>query len=241
MRRKLYRLIEFSEHDNGESKWYDFFMIGIIILSIVPLCTHKDYKSMIVLDNVTMTIFVIDYILRFITADYKLKKGFKSFILYPFSLMAVIDLISILPSITLLQKGYRLFRIVRLLKTLRILRVLKAFRYSNNIKMILNVFRKQKNSLIVVCSFTIAYVILTALIMFQVEPQTFTTMFDAIYWATISLTTVGYGDVYATTDIGKLLTMISSILGIAIVALPAGIIVAGYQEELKINAESRSN
>ena len=57
-------------------------------------------------------------------------------------------------------------------------------------------------------------------------------MYDAIYWATISLTTVGYGDVYAVSDIGKFITMISAVLGIAIVALPAGIIIAGYQEEL---------
>ena len=57
-------------------------------------------------------------------------------------------------------------------------------------------------------------------------------MYDAIYWATISLTTVGYGDLYATTTIGKFITMISAILGIAIVALPAGIIIAGYQDEL---------
>lgn len=57
-------------------------------------------------------------------------------------------------------------------------------------------------------------------------------MFDAIYWATISLTTVGYGDVYAVSEIGKFITMISSVLGVAVVALPAGIIMAGYQDEL---------
>ena len=83
------------------------------------------------------------------------------------------------------------------------------------------------------CGFAIAYVIISALVIFNVEPETFPTMFDAIYWATVSLTTVGYGDVYATTDVGKVITMISAILGVAIVALPAGIIIAGYQDELK--------
>lgn len=67
------------------------------------------------------------------------------------------------------------------------------------------------------------------------EPETFPTMFDALYWATISLTTVGYGYIYATSEVGKVITMISSVLGIAIVALPASIIIAGYQEELKDN------
>lgn len=80
--------------------------------------------------------------------------------------------------------------------------------------------------------FSVAYILISALVMFNAEPETFLTMFDAIYWATISLTTVGYGDVYATTEIGKIITMISSVLGIAVVALPAGIIIAGYQEEL---------
>ena len=65
---------------------------------------------------------------------------------------------------------------------------------------------------------------MTALVMFNIEPDTFNSFFDAIYWATVSLTTVGYGDIYATSGIGKILTMISSLFGIAIVALPAGII-----------------
>ena len=85
----------------------------------------------------------------------------------------------------------------------------------------------------VVFGFALAYVLVSALVMFNAEPETFPTMYDAIYWATISLTTVGYGDVYAVSEVGKFITMISAILGIAIVALPAGIIIAGYQDELE--------
>lgn len=92
----------------------------------------------------------------------------------------------------------------------------------------------------VVCGFAVLYIIVSALVIFNAEPDTFTSMFEAIYWATISLTTVGYGDVYATSNIGKIITMISAVLGIAIVALPAGIIIAGYQEELeKMNKDTR--
>ena len=69
--------------------------------------------------------------------------------------------------------------------------------------------------------------------MFNVEPETYNNFFDAIYWATVSLTTVGYGDIYAVSVIGKVITMISSLFGIAIVALPAGIITAGYMEEIR--------
>ena len=72
----------------------------------------------------------------------------------------------------------------------------------------------------------------SALVIFNVEPQTFDNFFEAIYWATVSLTTVGYGDIYPTSDIGRIITMISSVFGIAIVALPAGIITAGYMDEI---------
>ena len=79
----------------------------------------------------------------------------------------------------------------------------------------------------------LGYIFISALIIFNVEPSIFPNFFDALYWATISLTTVGYGDIYAVSTTGKIITMISSFLGIAIVALPAGIITAGYMKEIK--------
>jgi voltage-gated potassium channel len=235
MRKRIFQIIEIGKEDDKLSRAYDFFMMLTIIVSIIPLWSHNESHLFSVIDMVTVAIFIIDYLLRLSTADLKLKKGFLSFVLYPFSAMAIIDLISILPSITVLQKGFRLLKIFRLMRTFKVLRIFKAFRYSKSITMIINVFKKQKDSLIVVCGFAIAYILISALVIFNAEPETFPTMYDAIYWATISLTTVGYGDVYATSSIGKFITMISAILGIAIVALPAGIIIAGYQEELENN------
>lgn len=83
-----------------------------------------------------------------------------------------------------------------------------------------------------VCILSGGYILLSALIMFQVEPESFKTFFDAIYWAVVTLTTVGYGDLYPVSDIGRVVSMISSVMGIAIVALPTGIITAGYMSEL---------
>lgn len=238
MRQRIYEIIEVSDDNDKLSSAYDIFMMLSIIVSIIPLCTHNEYSLFNIIDKVTVTIFIADYILRLFTADKKLNRGARSFILYPFSVMAIIDLLSILPSLTVMAKGYRLLKIFRLLRTLKVFRVFKAFRYSKNINMVVNVFKKQKDSLLVVCAFAIGYILVSALVMFNAEPETFETMYDAIYWATISLTTVGYGDVYATTSIGKFITMVSAILGIAIVALPAGIIIAGYQDELN---EMKSN
>ena len=241
LRNRLYEIIEVGDEKDRVSQLYDFFMIIAIVISIIPLCSHEENTAFYLIDKITVSIFIIDYVLRLITADIKLKRGLVSFVIYPFTLMAIIDLISILPSITVLNSGYRLFKIFRLMRTFKVFRVFKAFRYSKNIAMIVNVFKKQKDSLLVVFGFAIAYVLVSALVIFNAEPETFPTMYDAIYWATISLTTVGYGDVYATSDVGKFITMISAVLGIAIVALPAGIIIAGYQEELEENKEKRGN
>ena len=98
-------------------------------------------------------------------------------------------------------------------------------------------FKKQKEPLLVVCALAAGYIFVSALLIINVEPQTFPTFFDAVYWATVSLTTVGYGDIYAVSTAGKALTMLSSVFGIAIVALPAGIVTAGLMTELNKKEE----
>lgn len=85
----------------------------------------------------------------------------------------------------------------------------------------------------------VGYIIVSALIIYNVEGDSFATFFDAIYWATVSLTTVGYGDIYPVTTAGRIITMISSMFGIAIVALPAGIITAGYLDALNEEKKKR--
>ncbi len=92
---------------------------------------------------------------------------------------------------------------------------------------------ESKEALSAVCTLAIAYIFITALIIFNVEPETFNTFFDAVYWATVSLTTMGYGDLYCVSVAGRVITMVSAIFGIAIVALPAGIITAGYMSAIQ--------
>ena len=213
---------------------YDIVMMCAIVVSIVPLALKKTYSVFHYTDIFTTFLFIIDYVFRLITADYKLeKKGIISFIKYPFTPWAIIDLISILPGITMLNNGFKLFRIIRIFRTFRVFRVFKAFRYSKSIIIIINVIKNSKDALLAVCTLAIGYIFISALIIFNVEGDSFQSFFDAIYWATVSLTTVGYGDIYPITTAGRIITMISSIFGIAIVALPAGIITAGYMEELR--------
>ena len=208
-------------------------MIVTIIISLIPLAFKEDTFLFVAMDKVTVAIFILDYILRWITADYKFsKKTVASFARYPFSPMAIVDLVSILPSLSIVSSGFKLLRFLRMIRAMRVFRVLKAMRYSRSFEIIGNVLKSSKESLVAVCTLAGGYILISALVIFNVEPESFGSFFDAIYWATVSLTTVGYGDIYPVTTLGRIITMISSIFGIAIVALPAGIITAGYMSEI---------
>ena len=154
--------------------------------------------------------------------------------------MAIIDLLSILPSLTLLNSGFKALRVLRMIRAMRVFRVFKTMRYSKSFEIIGQVLKSSSKSLIAVGTLAAGYIIVSALIIFNVEPESFETFFDAIYWATVSLTTVGYGDIYPVSTMGRLITMLSSILGIAIVALPAGIITAGYMTELEKSVQEKN-
>jgi voltage-gated potassium channel len=232
-RKRIYEIIEKSEGHDIVSAIYDYAMILVIIASLVPLAFKTDTPAMNVVDKVTVSIFILDYLLRWMTADHKFgDKSIKSFLRYPFSMMAIIDLISILPSLTVINSGFKVLRVLRMIRAMRVFRVFKAMRYSKSFEIIGNVLRSSKDSLIAVCALAGGYILVSALIIFNVEPDSFRNFFDAIYWATVSLTTVGYGDIYPVSTLGRVITMISSIFGIAIVALPAGIITAGYMTEI---------
>lgn len=152
--------------------------------------------------------------------------------------MAIIDLLSILPVFNLLNPTFKVVRVSRLLK---ILRIFKIVRYFKPLEIILAVVRKQSNILLTVLSLALFYIFFTALIMFNAEedlnPETgeylFKNFFDAFYWAACTLTTVGYGDLYPISTIGRVISIMSSMIGIAIIALPSGIITAGYMDELR--------
>lgn len=239
-RKRIFEIIEKSEGNDLLSSIYDISMIIVIVVSLVPLAFKYEGTFFKTTDKIAVTIFIIDYLLRWLTADYRFEKeGIASFIRYPVSVMAIIDLISILPSLSVLNSSFKLLRVLRMIRAMRVLRVFKAMRYSKSFEIIGNVMRSSKDSLMAVCFLAGGYILISALIIFNVEPDSFNSFFDAVYWATVSLTTVGYGDIYPTSTLGRIITMISSIFGIAIVALPAGIITAGYMNE--INKEDTDN
>ena len=221
----------------NENKIYNGAMVAVILLSLVPLLYHGTNLYLRIIELVTVTIFIIDYLLRWFSSGSNAETDggniLKYILKYPFTPMAIIDLLSILPSLTVINPAFKTLRLLRLLRAFRVFRAFRLFRYSKNVAIIVNVFKKHKQSLGAVGMLAVGYIFISALVMFQVEPETFPKFFDALYWSTVSLTTVGYGDIYASSDVGHLMTMVSALMGIAIVALPAGIVTAGYMDEIK--------
>ncbi len=218
-------------------------MLVAIVIGIWPLMFREHLTLFRYFDLISGLCFVVDYILRWMTADLSSKHSrVVAFMLYPFTPMAIIDMLSILPTFNLISPTFKVVRVSRLLK---ILRVIKIVRYYEPLLIILSVVRRQSKILCTVFSLAVFYIFITALIMFNAEedinPETgrylFNNFFDAFYWAACTLTTVGYGDLYPISDVGRVISIISSMVGIAIIALPSGIVTAGYMEELKSRAE----
>lgn len=243
----IYNIIS-PRTENKFSRVYDWTMLIAIIVGIFPLMFRTHYRIFWYFDIISCFFFVIDYILRWITAGMRRGKkvSWKAWLLYPFTPMAIIDLLSILPTINLLAPT---FKIVRMSRMLRLLRVIKFVRYFEPLEIILSVIKREKTTLMTVLSLAIFYIFITAMIMFNAEedinPNTnqylFRNFFDAFYWAVCTLTTVGYGDLYPISNIGRAISIVSSMVGIAIIALPSGIITAGYLDELKERKENQKH
>ncbi len=223
------------------SKGYDFFMMATIVASLIPLTFKSSTPLLELIDDIMAWVFIVDYALKLFTADYKLNRGAASYLLYPITPTAILDLLCILPSFSIIASWFHLLKVVRLLRTLRVLRTFKALRYSKSIDIIMNVLRKQGSALITVFGLAFGYVLISALIMFNVEPEIFDTFFDSVYWAAISLTSIGYGDIAPMTFIGRLITILSAFIGVAIIALPSGIITAGILSEIQQEKENDTN
>lgn len=233
MRKRIYEMIELANPDDKLSRIYDVIMMFTILISLLPLAFKENNLGFTIINYAAAVIFIVDYLLRLITADYKLKtRSTAAFFVYPITPMAMIDLIVILSSFPILSGGLKVLKVLRLMRTLRVLRVMKFLRYSKSLVIIVNVLKKEKRTLSAVATLAIAYILISALVIFNIEPDSFNSFFDAVYWATVSLTTVGYGDIYPTTTLGRMVTMLSSIFGIAIIALPSGIITGGYLREV---------
>lgn len=240
MRERIFHIINTEESSSIWSKLYNIFNIIIIILSLLPLVFKEQTPLLIRIDQVALVFFIIEYALHIWTADIKYQDRSKlmAFLSYPVSFYGIVDLLSIIPLLRFVSSPFRLFRLFRLFRSLRIFRVFKIFRYSSSIEVLINAIKRQKGPLQFIFWVAFMYLIISALIVFNIEPESFPSFMDALFWAAGALTSATYGDYYPSTPFGQVIAIISFLVGVRIIALPSSIITAGFLDELKEETNS---
>jgi voltage-gated potassium channel len=236
-------------HPNeGETRWdkiINGFLIIIIVLNVIAVMLetvpsiHEPHKAFFRdFDIFSVTVFSIEYLLRLWSANYheKYKHSIRGRLKYIFSPGALVDLLAILPFYLNVFVGFDL-RVLRIFRLTRILRLFRLTSYTKSTQLIINVFKSRFNELLLSFVLTVFLIIISSCLMYFAEhaaqPEKFSSIPETIWWSVITLTTVGYGDMIPVTDTGKVLTIVISLTGIALLALPAGIITAGFLDELR--------
>lgn len=239
----VFNILHSENNQNKAAKIFDLFIIGLIIINLIMVIadtfTLPDKLSNVMsyLETFSVIIFSIEYILRVWTADlaYSDLKPVKARMKYMFSFMALIDLIAILPFYIPFIIKIDL-RALRALRTVRLLRMFKMNRYTKALSSIADVFKRKASQLQSSVFVVFLLMLISSILMYQVEhsaqPGVFKNAFSGIWWAVATFTTVGYGDIYPVTAAGKVLSALIALLGIALVAVPTGIITAGFMEQI---------
>lgn len=243
IKNRTYELLTVAESEDKISKLIDIAIITLISLNTITVIIDTFELSDQIrsfLDRFeifSVTVFTIEYFLRLWTADllYPNKTALKARLRYIVSFMALIDLSAILPFyipyiIPIDLRALRTFRIIR------IFRLFKVNRYTDSLATIVSVIKAKAHQLISSMFVVSIMIIIASIIMYNVEheaqPEVFTNAFSGIWWAIATLTTVGYGDIFPITAVGKIISAVIALLGIGLVAVPTGIISAGFMEHI---------
>ncbi len=222
---------------------FDDTIMVLIVFSVLSvfICTFNIpdwlFRILIRIEFVSIVIFTVEYALRIWTANllYPELNPVRARIRYVTSPMAIIDLISILPFLVPVLHTYNLVG-VRVFRLVRLLRIFKLNRYSDALAAIGDVFRRKSQQMIASVFFVFIILVLASLLIYYAEhdaqPDQFENAFSGLWWAVATLTTVGYGDLYPVTALGRFLGAIIAILGIGMVAVPTSILSAGFMEML---------
>ena len=231
----LKQIIE--KNDTKAGIIFDYTIQILIVISLinfswetVPNLSDKTYDILKIIQVITVIIFTIEYILRIIVADSKLK--------YIFSFFGIIDLLAILPFY--ISSGIDL-RSLRAFRFLRLFRILKMVRYSKAIQRFHMAFIIAKEELVLFFSVTVMLIFLSGVGIYYFEndaqPDVFTSVFQSLWWAIATLTTVGYGDIYPITTGGKIFTTLILFIGLGIVAVPAGLIASSLSKARELEKD----
>lgn len=222
-----------SDSSTGIAKIFGRFIQTMIIISLISFSIetepeiHGKLRTILrIIEIITVAIFTIEYLLRVIYA----KNRFK----FIFSFYGIIDILAVLPfyiSTGIDLRGIRIFRLLRLLRSL------KVFRYSKAMERFTIAFKEIKAEMILFFTATLFVLYVSAIGIYyfenQAQPETFGSIFNCLWWAVVTLTTVGYGDVYPITVGGKIFTSAIIIIGLGIVAVPTGLLASALTKTIE--------
>lgn len=250
-KQKVHKILDATDHSNVASKSFNIFLIFLIISNTIAVTLetveniHAQYKHLFFYFEIfSVAIFTIEYFLRVwsITSSTKYSHPLWGRIKFVFTGSALIDLFAILPFYLPIIIGFDL-RFIRILRLFRLVRILKISRYMHATKMISNVFKAKKEELVITLMLIFFLIVIVSSVMYYIEheaqPDKFSSIPETMWWSVATLTTVGYGDVFPITILGKTLASVIALLGIGMVALPAGILASGFSDELKKGKEHK--
>lgn len=250
LKNKIYEVLIPENSKKSISRYFNIGMLLLITLNILAVIieTEEDiyllYKNYFDLfETFSVVVFTIEYLLRLwvCTKNKKYASSITGRIRFALQPSQIIDLLAILPFyIPFLGLDFRFLRAVRLF---RLFRIFKMGKYSRSLTTLINVIRSKKEELIITLFAGFVLLIIASSLMFLAEhdaqPEVFASILDSIWWGAVTLTTVGYGDIYPITFLGKLLGSFIALLGIGLFALPAGIVASGFASEIHKEEELR--
>jgi voltage-gated potassium channel len=244
LKSKIHALVAKGSHGSKYNLIFDYGIMAIIILNIIaliletiPEIEESWGRFLRNFEIASVVIFTIEYFMRIYVSDltHPSSSRWKSARKFIFSNYGIIDLLAILPFYMPFFIKVDL-RVLRLLRLMRFLRVLKINRYNNSLALIYSVISEKKGELLLTGFVALMVLLIASFLMFHIEgdiqPDKFPNLLSCFWWAIATLTTVGYGDVVPITAGGKFLSGVIAVLGIGLVALPTGLIGAGFLEKI---------
>jgi voltage-gated potassium channel len=243
MRKRIHDLVTVSQRQGDASWYFDVFIITLIVLNVlaivldsIPVLHARHEQLFEAFELFSVAVFSLEYVLRVwsVVEEEKYRHPVGGRLRYMGTPMALIDLFAVLP-FYLPMLGVDL-RLLRILRVFRLFRLFKLARYISALNMINKVFHEKREELTISLIFTLFILLITSTVMYHVEhaaqPEAFVSIPQTMWWGIATLTTVGYGDVYPITGLGKLLGGTIAIIGVGLFALPAGILASGFSDEL---------
>jgi len=241
---KVYFLLESPANHNLARRIVIYFIMAMILSNVLAIILETKHELFIAyapyfiaFDVFSAVVFTIEYLLRLwcCVRNPRYSAPVKGRIRYALSPLALIDLLAITPFYLPLIIPTEL-RMLRMIRLLRVFRVLKLGRYSSAFETFIDVIKAKKEELSIALIMTVIILILASSALYltehEVQPEKFASIPDAMWWAVITLATVGYGDVYPITPLGKFISAIVALSAIGLFALPAGILATGFAETL---------